>query len=132
MQVYYFTRTNRSKNIAQQIATAHNVSANAISDGKDWSGPVKFIHAGAAAAKNSSAPVEYEKIVKGEIAIVVFPIWAGGMPPAVRSFMDENKGEQIIAVSTSAVSSLKEADAKLFKKVYEVKGKDMTAPTISL
>ncbi len=132
MQVYYFTRTNRSKNIAQQIAKAHSVTANAISDGKDWSGPVKFIHAGAAAAKNEGTPVEYEAFIKGESAVVVFPIWAGGMPPAVRSFMEENREEDIMAVSTSAVSSLKADDAKYFKKIYEVKGKDMIAPIISL
>ncbi len=132
MQVYYFTRTGRSKNIAEQIAQKNSVSANFINDNKDWSGAAKFIHAGAAAAKHTGVPVEYTAFNKGETAVVVFPIWAGGMPPAVRTFMQENSVEHIIAVATSAVSSLNEKDAKLFEKLYEVKGKDTNAPTIEV
>ncbi len=130
MQVYYFTRTGKCKNLAEQIASKNNVSANKIDDGKDWSGAAKFIHAGASAAKNTSLPIKHEPFIKGESAVVVFPLWAGTMPPAVRTFMEENKGENIIAVVSSAATSINAKDVPLFTKVYEVKGKDTQAPEI--
>ena len=49
-----------------------------------------------------------------------FPIWAGGFPPAVRSFVQEIGRRRIIAVPTSKSSRLSEPEG--FLKVIEVIG----------
>ncbi len=129
MEVYYFSRTGRSEKIAEDIALKYNSKANKIDDMIDWSGKTKFIKAGAMAAKKELISIRYNDITDKEI-ILVFPIWAGTLPPAIRSFVNENKGIDMTVVTTSAMSSLKEEEKQIFKKVYEVKGKDNTAPNI--
>ncbi len=128
MQVYYFTRTGKSENIANQIAQSKGITANKITDNKDWSGKLNFIKAGAAAAKKEIYPVEFEALDGSGELIVVFPMWAGTMPPAIRGFLQEVKDTKIIAVLSTAAVSLKPEEQKLFEAYYEVKGKDVNAP----
>ncbi len=128
MQVYYFTRTGKSENIANQIAQSKGVTANRITDNKDWSGKINFVKAGAAAAKKEVYPVDFEPLDGSGELIVVFPMWAGTFPPAIRGFLQDVKGTKITGVLTTAVTSLKPAEQELFHAYYEVKGKDTNAP----
>ncbi len=128
MQVYYFTRTGKSENLATQIAQSKGLTANKITDNKDWSGKINFVKAGAAAAKKESYSVEYAPLDGSGEIILVFPMWAGTMPPAIRGFLGEVKGVKIIGVCSSAAVSLKPEEKALFETLYEVKGKDMNAP----
>lgn len=128
MDIYYFSRTNRSKNIALQISTSKNVALYKIDDQQQWHGKLGYIKAGAMAAKKESVPIRYTKINEQEPLMLVFPIWAGTLPPAIRQFMKENCNLKVTAVVTSAISSLKDADKALFTEVYEIKGKEKNAP----
>ncbi len=128
MQVYYFTRTGKCENLANQIAQSKGVTAKKITDNKDWSGKLNFIKAGAAAAKKESYAVEYEALDGSGELIVVFPVWAGTLPPAIRCFLQEVKGAKVTGVLSAAATSLKADEQALFDKYYEVKGKDMNAP----
>ncbi len=127
MQVFYFTRTGNSEKIALEIAKTKGIKAQKVSDGKDWSGPKNFVLAGAAAAKKEVYVASHDEII-GDSAIIVFPVWAGTIPPVIRGFLQNAKGKKIIGVSVSAVSSIKDADKALFEKVYETKGKVLVAP----
>ena len=56
----------------------------------------------------------------------MFPIWAGTFPPAVRSFLQTEGREQIIAIPTSLGSVLKDREG--FLKIFDLVGKDISAP----
>ncbi len=128
MQIYYFTRTGKCEDIANQIGQSKNSTPNKITDNKDWSGKINYLKAGAAAAKKQSLPVEYSPLDGSGEIILVFPMWAGTFPPAIRGFLQEVKNVKITAVISSAAVSLKPEEQKLFHAFYEVKGKDKSAP----
>ncbi len=128
MQVYFFTRTGRCKIIAESIAKSHGVEANSIDDSKDWSGKLNFVKAGAAAAKKDSIKSSYAEVTDEEI-VLIFPIWAGTMPPGVRYFTENVDTKKIKAVAVSAASSLKENEQAMFGEFYEVKGKVIEPPS---
>ncbi len=128
MQVYYFTRTGRCEKIADSIAVANGVQSLKIEDGKDWGGKLNFVKAGAAAAKKESIKATYQKLSDEGEVVLVFPIWAGTFPPGVRGFIEENDTKRITLVAVSAATSLGESEKSMFKKVYEIKGKDMNPP----
>ncbi len=128
MQIYFFTRTGRCRTIAESIAKSHGVVANSIDDGKDWSGKLNFVKAGAAAAKKDSLKSSYVEVTDDEI-VLVFPIWAGTMPPGVRYFVQNVDTKKVKAVAVSAATSLSEAEQTLFGRFFEVKGKVIEPPS---
>ncbi len=128
MQIYYFTRTGNCERIAVEIAKSKNLVAFKIDDGKDWSGKVNFVKAGAMSAKRESLAVSCQAIDETGEIIVVFPIWAGTFPPAVRGFLKMVDNKRVTAVAVSAVSSIGKEEQDLFGKFYETKGKVTTAP----
>ena len=128
MQIYYFSRTGRSKAIAEQIASRYHTAARVIDDHKDWNGKVNYMKAGAMALSGRTIPVDYiEPDIADEI-IVVFPLWAGTMPPGVKKFVETVGKEHIIAIITSLGSTMKQRDG--FKKIIDLVGKDINAPDI--
>lgn len=128
MQIYYFTRTGRSKKIAEELAAQQGVTPRAITDEKNWSDSLGYLRAGFAGMRGKNLPAVYEKPNRGELIAVVFPIWAGGFPPAVRSFAEEVGRENIIAIPTSLGSTLKDREG--FRKVMDLVGKEIAAPVL--
>lgn len=63
-------------------------------------------------------PIDYRKPNEDEDIILVFPVWASALPPAVRTFCKEVGKDRITAVVTSSGSLLKER--KGFKKVIDL------------
>ncbi len=127
MQVYYFTRTGRSENIANDIARVNDCVANKIEDNQNWKGAGSFIKGGYMSSTKKQIPIEYETPESEGDIILVFPIWAGTFPPAVRTFIDEVGREKIILIPTSLGSILKDRDS--FKEIYDLSGKEIKAPT---
>lgn len=128
MQVFYFSRSGNSQRIAEEIAAAHQISALPIDDGQNWKGVGKFLKAGAMASKKEILEVEHEAIVQNGPIILVFPVWAGSLPPAVRGFLEKAKTNPITGVALSAATSIKEEEQMKFSPFYEVKGKELHAP----
>jgi len=126
MQIYYFSRTGRSKEIAEDLAARYGTEVRKIDDHKDWSGKVNYMKAGAMAMSGKKIPVSYEKPDPGDDIVVVFPLWAGSMPPSISTFVEEVGGKHITAVVTSLGSTLKKRDG--FKKVIDLVGNDIKAP----
>ena len=89
MLIYYFTRTGRSRQIAEALAKEQGTNALPITDGKNWSGTFGYIRAGAAAMMGKGLPATFESPAEGERVAVVFPVWAGKFPPAVKTFVQE-------------------------------------------
>lgn len=129
VQIYHFSRTGRSKAIAEQLASRFHTTARAIDDHRDWKGKVNYMRAGAMALSGKTIPVDYIEPDAADGIVLVFPLWAGTMPPGVRRFLEDVGRERVIAVVTSLGSTLKQRDG--FKKVIDLVGKDITAPDIT-
>ena len=126
MQVYYFTRTNRSKKIAETLATRYGVTAQKIDDGKSWAGAIGFIKAGFMSVNKKEMPASYAQPDTQDPIILVFPVWADTFPPAVKTFIDAVGRSRITAVPTSLSSTIK--DRAGFDKVIDLVGKVISAP----
>lgn len=126
MLIYYFTRTGRSRQIAEALAEKYHTAARPVTDGKNWSGVLGYIRAGVTAARNKGLPATYEAPAEGEQVAVVFPVWAGKCPPAVKTFAEEVGRGRLIAVPTSLGSQLN--DRQGFAKIVDLVGKEITAP----
>jgi len=121
-RVYYFTRTGDSEKIAASVAAQTGGTCFPIRDGRRWSGPFGFLRGGYYASRKKKLPASYEAPREGDAIYLCFPIWAGGFPPAVRTFVDEVGRGRIVAVPTSMSGRLSEPDG--FAGLIEVVGPD--------
>jgi len=126
MQVYYFTRTGRSKAIAEELAGRYCTTAREIADDVDWQGAGGYIKAGYKAFRGEALPARYIKPDDNEELILVFPVWASTLPPAVRTFLEKEGRARVICIPTSIGSKLKDRDG--FAKIIDLVGKKITAP----
>ena len=126
MQVYYFTRTGRSKQVAEELAERYETKAQEIADDVNWQGAMGYLKAGYESFKKETRPARYNKPVADEELILVFPVWAGTFPPAVRSFLEREGREKVICMPTSIGSKLKDRDG--FIKVIDLVGKTIATP----
>lgn len=126
MEIYYFTRSGRSKQIAEELAAMYQTKAKSIVDGKNWSGVFGYLNAGRMSAMGKRLPASYQKTGESGPVAVVFPVWAGGFPPAVRTFVEEMGRGRLIAIPTSLGSTLK--DRQGFLRVIDLVGKTIVAP----
>jgi hypothetical protein len=128
MQIYYFTRTGRSRQIAEALAQKQGATALPISDGKSWSGAWGYWKAGLAAMRGKKLPIVYAAPTQGNPVAVVFPVWAGKLPPAVKTFAQEVGRQRITAIPTSLGSAL--TDREGFAKVMDLIGKEIAPPEL--
>ena len=126
MQVYYFTRTGRSKAVAEELAEHYCTTAEEIVDDVDWQGAVGYIKAGYKALIGEVGPARYKKPDDNEELILVFPVWASTFPPAVRTFLKKEGRIRVICMPTSIGSKLKDREG--FIKVIDLVGKKIAAP----
>ena len=127
MQVYYFTRTGRSKTIAEELAARYGTKEQLITDDVDWQGARGYLKAGYEAFKNETRPARYNKPAVDEELILVFPVWAGTFPPAVRGFLEGEGRAKVICMPTSLGSKLKDRDG--FLKVIDLVGETIAPPS---
>lgn len=127
MQIYFFTRSGRSEHIARQLAVRYETKVRRITDHRNWQGKINYIKAGYMSATNKSLPADYKKPDSESSIAVVFPLWAGTFPPAVKTFIDEVGRENIICVVTSLGSKLK--DRQGFINVIDLVGDKIQVPT---
>ena len=126
MQVYYFTRTGRSKKVAEELAERYGTKAQEIADDVDWKGPVGYLKAGYKAFRGEDLPARYNKPAAKDELILVFPVWAGTFPPAVRGFLEREGRAKVICMPTSIGSKLKDREG--FIKVIDLVGKEIETP----
>lgn len=126
MQIYYFTRSGRSKQIAETLAVRYETTARLIDDHKNWQGKWGYMKAALMAMSGKTPKVEYQKPKPEEKIAVVFPLWAGKLPPAVKTFASEIGREKMICVVTSMGSKLN--DRKDFAKVIDLVGNNISVP----
>ncbi len=113
--VVYYTRTGKTKFVAQEIAAQLGAEIEEIVDQKKRGGKIGWIMAGKDASRKSlteiaqttKAPQDYDIIVIGT------PIWAWSPTPAVRTYIKQNKlsGKRVALFYTSD-GDIKQADQK--------------------
>ena len=127
MQVYYFTRTGRSKQVAEELAERYETKAQEIADDVNWQGAMGYLKAGYESFRKETRPARYNKPTADEELILVFPVWAGTFPPAVRTFLEREGRAKVICMPTSIGSKLKDREG--FIKVIDLVGKEIETPT---
>lgn len=65
MQIYYFSRTGRSKKIAEDLAVRFAAWAEQLNDDLDWSGPSGYLKGIYAAMRKEAVPTRYQKPEEG-------------------------------------------------------------------
>ena len=93
--VVFFSRSGNTKRAAEAIASALKAETEQIWDKKKRSGPFGFFSAGKDAATGKTTKIEPTKNNPSSFGLVVVgtPIWAGNMAPAVRAFLEQNRGK---------------------------------------
>lgn len=88
--VAYYTRTNNTQKVAENIATKLNAELDRIFDINDYSGIIGFIRAGYEAISGNKTTITTTKDPSEyDLVIVCSPVWSGTVPPAIRSYFDK-------------------------------------------
>ena len=108
-KVVYFTRTGTSKRVAEKISKRLSCEIIKISDNINWSGIVGFIKGGFYSSTNKKVKIKTSKELGSfDELIVVSPLWAGGLAPAIKAFLESVSLVNIHLVITS--------DGSIYKK----------------
>lgn len=108
-KVVYFTRTGTSKRIAEKIADKLSCECIQITDNMNWKGILGFIKGGYYATRNKPVNIKiHENLSDTDELIVVSPLWAGGVAPAIKIFLRTTTLERIHLVVTSINSTIKD------------------------
>jgi len=112
--VAYFTRSNNSKRVAEKIAQALSSPLVQITDHKNWSGPFGYIKAGFYSTVNKEVQIELlGDPGQPDAYIVVTPLWAGGIAPAGRAFLNTVPRDQVHLVVLSLGSQVEDREGYL-------------------
>lgn len=128
-KVIYFTRTGTCKRIAQQIAGRLSLEIVEIKDNHNWNGFIGYWTAGFYA----STQKEVEISINGEVSnadefILVTPVWAGSITPAVKAFLKKYPRNQVILVVSSNGSRI--SDRADFISVFDIPKSEKNEETV--
>lgn len=126
MSIVYFSRTKKTKAVAEKLSKALNLESYEIKDDKNWKGIWGFLKGGYYASTNKKVNIEYdEKALASEHLFVLSPVWASGPSPAIRTFLNENLNKNMTLIFTCDGSSLDKVynnSKKLFPHVKSYYG----------
>lgn len=118
-KVVYFTRSGTSKRVAEKIAKKLSCETIQISDDKNWKGIIGFIKGGYYASKNKDVDIKTSKEIETfDELIVVSPLWAGGVAPAIKVFLKSTAIDKVNLVITSSGSIIN--DRSGYKSVRDI------------
>ena len=125
--VVYYSRTGATRKVAEYIAKQLGVDMEEIIDMKKRSGIWGFIMGGRDALKRKGTeineikkdPSKYDLIIAGS------PVWAGNIPPAIRTYLNQCKSNiKSLAFFATSGGSTQE---KIFKEVRSLLDKDLVS-----
>lgn len=125
-KVVYFTRTGISKRIAEKIATKLSCEAIQVTDNMDWGGKLGFIKGGYYASKGKDVDIKIDKEIDDyDELVVVSPLWAGTVAPAIKVFLKSVPSNKVNLVITSTGSVIKEhSDYKSVSDIVKSKNNE--------
>lgn len=108
-KVVYFTRTGSSKRIAEKIAKKLSCEVIQITDNKNWKGFIGFIKGGFYSSANKSVQIQLSTQIEDyDELVVVSPLWAGGVVPAIKEFLKSVVNDKVHLVMNSNGSTIKD------------------------
>lgn len=89
--IVYYTRTGNSRKLAEEISIKlHGVKDQIISEVK-YKGISGFIKGGFRTIRKKEDDIKYEENPEDyKVVVVISPIWASSIPPAVRRYIKTN------------------------------------------
>lgn len=118
-KVIYFTRGGTSKRVAEKIANKLSCETIQITDNMNWKGILGYIKAGYYSKADKSVDIKINgNLNNADEFIVVTPLWAGGIAPAIRTFFKTTTLDKIHLVVTSSGSNVKNRIG--FKSVSDI------------
>lgn len=106
-KVVYFSRTGTSEKIAKKIGEKLNCEVIEITDDMNWKGPVGFVKGGMYATQNKPVNITvHGSLDNADELIVVSPVWAGHVVPAIMAFQKTRDLKTIHLVTTSKGSTI--------------------------
>lgn len=118
-KVVYFTRTNNSKRIAEKIGKELSCQVIEIRDSVNWSGALGFVKGGYYASKDKEVEIELtQDLGSYDELIVVSPLWAGKVVPAVESFLKSVEKDKVHLVISAKSTGLRVTAG--YKSVHEI------------
>ena len=118
-KVMYFTRTGISKKVAEKIAAKLGCELIQITDNMNWQGPIGFLKGGYYASQNKTVGIKiHGNIDDVQEFIVVTPLWAGKVVPAIQTFLKTISLDKVHLVVTSNGSTLQNRSG--YKSVSDI------------
>lgn len=118
-KVVYFTRSGNSKRIAEKIAGKLSCDIIQITDNMNWIGVFGFLKGGYYSSKNKDVEIKTSKNIEAyDELVVVSPLWAGGVVPAVKVFLKTVPQDKVNLVITSSGSNIKNRSG--YKSVSDI------------
>lgn len=106
-KVVYFSRTGTSEKVAKKIGEKLNSEVIEITDDMNWKGPVGFVKGGMYATQNKSVNITvHGNLDNADQLIVVSPVWANHVTPAITAFQKTRDLKTIHLVTTSKGSTI--------------------------
>lgn len=96
--VVYYSRTGNNKTIGEAIAKALSSDIDEIIDKKKRAGKIAWLQAGRDALAKKLTDIQFEKNPQDyDVIILGSPIWAGNIPPALRTYLTKHdlKGKKV-------------------------------------
>ena len=119
--VVYYSRTNKTKEVAETIAQEKNAKIVQINDKKDRSGPIKYMLGALDSLRGSKTSIEYENVNLKDYETVYIgtPVWASKPAPAVNQFISENdfKDVNVVCFATMMGSGGKSTTENMAKEI---------------
>jgi len=109
--VVYFTRSGTSQRVAQQLAQQLNLPLVTVTDNHNWKGIIGFIKGGFYSSNNKPVTITTsEPLANHDELVVVTPLWAGGVAPAIRQLLTNIPLDKVHLVVTSNGSTIKQRE----------------------
>jgi len=100
--VLYFTRTENSQRIAEKISNELSCDLVQVTDHINYHGLFGYLKAGSYSMRNKHVDIEVLGDIDGlEEYVVVGPLWAGGLAPAVKTLLDQLPRNKVHLVVSS-------------------------------
>jgi hypothetical protein len=117
--VIFYTRTDNSRRVAEKIASQLSCELIQITDALNWKGLVGYLKAGFYSMTDKHVDIQLQgNLDNVEEKIVVGPLWAGGLAPALRTLLNMLPRDKVHLVVTSIESHVE--DRSGFLSVHDI------------
>ena len=123
--VIYYTRTNKTKEVAETIKEEKNAEILEIKDKTERAGALRYLKSAVDAVRNKETSITYDKVNLADYDTIYMgtPVWASKPTPAIIKFIEENDftGTNVVTFATMMASGA-DATVKNMNEMIKNKG----------